>query len=204
MLFRSHSHHGALQEAKHVFLKNGLDDFLQQKEISILEIGLGTALNAILTCQKATQHDLKIQYTALEAYPVSEEELTALNYVSLLDDELAKSQYKLIHSVEWNQEQVLSDNFTICKIQDKLETFSFQENQYDIIYFDAFGPRVQAELWSLEIFKSLYASLKSDGLLVTYCAKGQVKRDLKAAGFVVESVPGPPGKREMTKAFKRD
>jgi tRNA U34 5-methylaminomethyl-2-thiouridine-forming methyltransferase MnmC len=199
-----HSHHGALQEAKHVFLKNGLDDYIDQKHISILEVGLGTGLNAILTCQKATASDLDIQYAALEAYPVSPEELEALNYESLLDDELARSQYRQMHSLGWNQEHIISNNFSIHKIHDKLEEYTFGENQFDIIYFDAFGPRVQGELWSLEIFQKLFASLKINGLLVTYCAKGQVKRDLKAAGFMVECVPGPPGKREMTKAFKRD
>ena len=199
-----HSHHGALQEAKHVFLKNGLDDYIDQKEISILEIGFGTGLNAILTCQKATTSNLAIHYTALEAYPVSAAELKALDYESLLDDEVARSQYQLIHNVEWNQKNIISENFSINKIQNKLEDCSFDENQFDIIYFDAFGPRVQGELWSLDIFKKLYASLKTNGLLVTYCAQGQVKRDLKSAGFVVECVPGPPGKREMTKAFKRE
>ncbi len=198
-----HSHHGALQEAKHVFLKNGLADYVSQKDINILEIGLGTGLNAILTCQEATIHDLKIDYTALEAYPVSEEELVALDYQSFLVDEVARKQYLQMHAVEWNEKHALSPNFTLHKIHDQLEACNFEENQFDIIYFDAFGPRVQGELWNLEIFQMLFNSLKKNGLLVTYCAKGQVKRDLKAAGFVVESVPGPPGKREMTKAFKR-
>ena len=199
-----HSHHGALQEAKHVFLRNGLDEYMPQREISILEIGLGTGLNAILTCQEATKHDLKINYTALEAYPVSEEELLALDYQSFLEDEVARNQYTKIHATEWNQKELISSNFNIHKILDQLENCNFEGNQFDIIYFDAFGPRVQEELWSLEIFQMLFNSLKSNGLLVTYCAKGQVKRDLKAAGFVVECVPGPLGKREMTKAFKRD
>lgn len=198
-----HSHHGALQEAKHVFLKNGLADYVSQKDINILEIGLGTGLNAILTCQEATIHDLKIDYTALEAYPVSEEELVALDYQSFLEDEVARKQYRQMHAVEWNEKHVLSPNFTLHKIHDQLEICNFGENQFDIIYFDAFGPRVQGELWSLEIFQMLFNALKENGLLVTYCAKGQVKRDLKAAGFIVECVPGPPGKREMTKAFKR-
>ncbi len=198
-----HSRHGALQEAKHVFLKNGLNDYLFQKTIHVLEIGLGTGLNAILTCQEASQHDLKVKYTALEAYPVSEEELIALNYQSFLNDEVATHQYNQIHAVRWNEKHQLSPNFTLHKIHNKLETCDFEQNQFDIIYFDAFGPRVQGELWSLDIFQKLFKSLKQDGLLVTYCAKGQVKRDLKAAGFVVESVPGPPGKREMTKAFKK-
>lgn len=198
-----HSHHGALQEAKHVFLKNGLDDYAHQKKVNILEIGLGTGLNAILTCQKATAEDLEIQYTAIEAYPVSADELVALNYESLLDDEVAKSHYQSLHAAEWNEKHAISKNFSISKIQAKLEICKFEENQFDIIYFDAFGPRVQGELWSLEIFQKLFNSLKANGLLVTYCAQGQVKRDLKSAGFVVECVPGPPGKREMTKAFKR-
>lgn len=199
-----HSHHGALQEANHVFLKNGLDDYSNQKQVSILEIGLGTGLNAILTCQKASAERLEIQYTAIEAYPVSADELQALNYESLLNDEVARSHYSAMHAAEWNQRHAISDNFSFHKIHDKLETYSFGEDQFDIIYFDAFGPRVQGELWSLEIFQKLFASLKKNGLLVTYCAQGQMKRDLKSAGFIVECVPGPPGKREMTKAFKRD
>ncbi len=198
-----HSSHGALQEAKHVFLKYGLECFKDQKEVSIFEVGFGTGLNAILTCEAAEINQQNIHYDGLEAYPVSAEEIEALDYVSLFENEESKANYLKIHAVSWDSDEVISPNFTLRKILQKLEEFTFETKQYDLIYFDAFGPRTQDDMWQLSHFEKLFYSLKPNGILVTYCAKGQVKRDLKSAGFTIEALPGPPGKREMTRAWKK-
>lgn len=198
-----HSSHGALQEAKHVFLKYGFECFKDQREISIFEVGFGTGLNAILTCEAAEVNQQNVHYDGLEAYPVSDEEIEALDYVSLFENEESKANYLKIHAVSWDSDEVISPNFTLRKILQKLEEFTFEAEQYDLIYFDAFGPRAQDDMWQLAHFEKLFGALKPNGILVTYCAKGQVKRDLKAAGFEIEALPGPPGKREMTRARKK-
>ena len=198
-----HSSHGALQEAKHVFLKYGLECFKDQKEISIFEVGFGTGLNAILTCEAAQINLQQIHYDGLEAFPVSAVEIEALDYISLFENTEIKANYLKMHVVNWDSDEVISPNFTLCKILQKLEEFTFEAEQYDLIYFDAFGPRTQEDMWQLAHFEKLFRALKPGGILVTYCAKGQVKRDLKAAGFEIEALPGPPGKREMTRALKK-
>lgn len=198
-----HSSHGAFQEAKHVFLKYGLECFKDQKEISIFEVGFGTGLNAILTCEAAQINLQQIHYDGLEAFPVSAVEIEALDYISLFENTEIKANYLKMHVVNWDSDEVISPNFTLCKILQKLEEFTFEAEQYDLIYFDAFGPRTQEDMWQLAHFEKLFRALKPGGILVTYCAKGQVKRDLKAAGFEIEALPGPPGKREMTRALKK-
>ena len=197
-----HSSHGALQEAEHVFIKNGIEAFKDEKHLSIFEMGFGTGLNAFLTCLNALENDLNIDYDGIEAYPVSIEEMNQLDYDSLKGSEYS-SIFNKIHSTSWNQKNEINSNFSLTKIENKIENFSFQKEKYNIVYYDAFGPRAQEEMWSLEIFQKLYTSIKEGGFLVTYCAKGQVKRDLKTAGFKIEALPGPPGKREMTRAWKR-
>ena len=197
-----HSSHGAVQEAKHVFLKYGLGEKLNQEEVSIFEVGYATGLNAILTYEFAKDHSLKINYDSIEAYPVTIEEVEYLDYVSLFECLELKEVYKKMHDDAWNESMLISNNFQLKKIHDKLERYQLQDNQYDIVFFDAFGPRVQEGMWSKSHFENLYNSMKSEGVFVTYCAKGQVKRDLKAVGFEVETLPGPPGKREMTRAIK--
>lgn len=198
-----HSSHGALQEAKHVFLKYGLNCFKDPREVSIFEVGFGTGLNAILTCEEAGINQQNIHYDGLEAYPVSAEEIEALDYISLFENAESKANYLKMHKVSWDSDEVISPNFTLRKILQKLEEFAFKAEQYDLIYFDAFGPRTQDDMWQLAHFEKLFDALKPNGILVTYCAKGQVKRDLKAAGFEIEVLPGPPGKREMTRAWKK-
>lgn len=197
-----HSSHGALQEARHVFLKHGFDLFGERTEISIFEVGFGTGLNAILTLQEAEKRRIHVHYAGIEAFPVSEEELKALAYETLLDDDTARLHYAEMHAAKWNVPQQVSDYFTLHKIHEKLEDFTFSGQQPDLVYFDAFGPRTQGDMWALEHFKKIYEALKPGGVLVTYCAQGQVKRDLKAAGFSIEALPGPPGKREMTRGRK--
>ncbi len=205
-----HSIHGAIQESNHVFIDAGLKPFVSGSSdlykggkgpLAILEIGLGTGLNAMLTYIETQKSDINIHYTAIEAYPVSADLIDQLNYVELLNAQNLQPVYTAIHACEWGRPVALSDQFTILKIKNTLQD-TVLENNYHLIYFDAFGPGVQPEMWTEEIFAKLYAVVEPGGCLVTYCAKGEVKRTLKRVGFTVESLPGPPGKREMVRARK--
>lgn len=198
-----HSTHGALQEARHVFLKNGLEQFAPNTAVKILEVGFGTGLNAILTLEAASKANLTIQYVGLEAYPVSTLEIEELNYADLFENQELKNLYQLMHRAPWNEVVEILPGFSLEKRHEKMETFEAQFEQFDLIYFDAFGPRTQPEMWELPVLQKMYRITRENGFLVTYCAKGQVKRDLKTVGYEVEVLPGPPGKREMTRAFKR-
>jgi tRNA U34 5-methylaminomethyl-2-thiouridine-forming methyltransferase MnmC len=191
-----HSKHGAVQEALHVFIKSGLS-LIEKPEIRVLEVGFGTGLNCLLTHEKAKQIEKKIIYTGLEAFPVSKVELSQLAYESLPEISSVKQELQTIHDSPWEELIEIAPDFMLRKIQTKLEDFQPEKAVFDLIYFDAFGPRVQPEMWTLDIFKKLFNSLSRDGILVTYCAKGQVRRDLIEVGFQVEKIPGPPGKREM-------
>ncbi|MFM8596426.1 MAG: tRNA (5-methylaminomethyl-2-thiouridine)(34)-methyltransferase MnmD [Flavobacteriales bacterium] len=202
-----HSRHGSVQEARHVFIQHGLNYVIQAQKkdntanlnFQILEVGFGTGLNALLTLQEAIQHtDLNIAYTSYETQPVPQEIWSQLNYIN---EKGAAHVYDNLMQATWNEKSQLHTNFDILKIDKAIQDLD-QEKQFDLIYFDAFGPRAQAEMWDVSVFKLLHRSLKPNGVLVTYCAMGQFKRDLKSLGFVVESLPGPPGKREMTRAVK--
>ncbi len=195
-----HSKHGAIQEAYHVFIKNGLSLF-EGKSISILEIGLGTALNTFITFLESQKSLQTIDYVGVEAYPISAEEVLQMNYVSELDAEKERPIFELIHQSNWEEKNVISSNFTLTKRKQFFDEIS-DENQFDLIYFDAFGYRVQPELWSTEIFEKMYKALKVNGVLVTYAARGVVKRSMIEVGFNVEKLAGPPGKREMFRATK--
>ena len=196
-----HSHHGALQEANHVFLAHGLAYFNQLDEISIFEMGLGTGLNAFLTAVEAENKNLKIKYTGVEAFPVNSEEIKALGYENLMGG-IHNDIFHKIHDSKWGYFESITNNFSLCKIHERIESVILEPNSFDLIYYDAFGPRAQDEMWTVELFQKMYDSLKKGGVLVTYCAKGQVKRNLKQVGFKIEALPGPPGKREMTRAIK--
>jgi len=197
-----HSTHGALQESRHIFIQNGLEFFRNQPSVNIFEIGFGTGLNALLSVQFAVENQISMHYDSIEAFPISREEAEALNYGSLFSEKWQNLSLE-IHDFPWNESIAVNEYFQLTKIFHALETWSLPTNFYDCIFFDAFSPRVQNELWTPSIFQNMFNSLKLGGLLTTYCAKGQVKRDLKSAGFDVENVPGPPGKREMTLAWKR-
>lgn len=197
-----HSTHGALQEAKHVFLKNGFDQLKANTSAKIFEVGFGTGLNAILTLEAAMKANICVHYVGLEAFPVSNTEIEQLNYGELFEDEVLKSFYKSLHDAPWNEIVEISPFFFLEKRHEKMTDFQANEAQFDVIYFDAFGPRTQPEMWELSVLQKMNQITKQNGFLVTYCAKGQVKRDLKTAGFQVEVLPGPPGKREMTRAQK--
>lgn len=197
-----HSKHGAIQEAYHVFIKNGLNTFNCQP-VCLLEIGFGTGLNAFITYLEAKKSNQKIDYYGVEAYPISTEEISQMNYVTELNATSEREVFKLIHDCEWELNNKIAALFALTKRKQFFEQIN-DEDKFDLIYFDAFGYRVQPELWSTEIFRKMYKSLKSKGTLVTYAARGVVKRSLIEVGFKVEKLPGPPGKREMFRATKSE
>ena len=196
-----HSKHGAIQEAYHVFIKNGLDGFKNESEISILEIGFGTGLNCFISFLEAQKYGLNIHYMGVEAYPVKQEEIDKLNYVAELNSENQQVIFDKIHLFSWNENHELSTNFSLLKKEQFFEDIN-EIDTFNLIYFDAFGARVQPELWTESIFKKMYQALKRNGVLVTYSAKGSVRRAMQEVGFTVERLPGPPGKREMLRATK--
>ncbi len=195
-----HSKHGAIQEAQHVFIKNGLSLFPNQP-ISILEIGFGTGLNAFITFLESKKFHQTINYVGVEAYPVKASEVLAMNYVDELQALDQKNIFEKMHESNWNENVSFDPYFSLTKRKqffDEIEDFE----QFNLIYFDAFGYRVQPELWSTAIFKKMFDSLKPGGKLVTYAARGVVKRSMISVGFTVEKLQGPPGKREMFRASK--
>ncbi|MFV8340926.1 tRNA (5-methylaminomethyl-2-thiouridine)(34)-methyltransferase MnmD [Flavobacterium sp. XS2P39] len=195
-----HSKHGAIQEAQHVFIKNGLSLF-ENSQVSILEIGFGTGLNAFITFLEARKMNQSIDYVGVEAYPISSEEVLLMNYVEELNAGSEDAVFKKMHESNWGEQLVLSNEFALTKRKQFFEEIDDLE-KFDLIYFDAFGYRVQPELWSTKIFEKMYNSLKPKGVLVTYAARGVVKRSMIEVGFTVEKLEGPPGKREMFRARK--
>ena len=200
-----HSMHGAVQEARHVFLKMGLDFWMNenpdQNSLHILEIGFGTGLNALLTLMHAEKSSVNLLYEGVEAYPVSSEELAQLNYLEAADAQAFEAVFEKMHQTPWEQTEIITEAFQLKKRKQTFETLEDQD-QHDLIYFDAFGARVQPELWEEPIFQKMSNALKPGGVLVTYAAKGSVRRAMQAVGFKVERLPGPPGKREMLRAVK--
>ena len=196
-----HSKFGAIQEARHVFIKNGLS-LLNDKSVSILEIGFGTGLNAFITFLEAQEKGLNVDYFGLEAYPVSFEEAMSMEYVtSLKDADFGQEAFELMHKSPWNVPVKIASFFNLLKLEKKFQDIN-DSNAYELIYFDAFGFRVQPELWSESIFLKMYTALRPGGVLVTYAAKGSVRRAMVSVGFLVERLEGPPGKREMLRATK--
>ncbi len=195
-----HSKHGAIQEAYHVFIKSGLSLF-EGKPVSILEIGFGTGLNAFITYLESQKVNQTIDYVGVEAYPVQVEEALQMNYVSELNASNEKDVFDKMHQISWEEKHTISSNFSLIKRKQFFQDIT-DENAFDLIYFDAFGFRVQPELWSLEIFKKMYAALKPNCVLVTYACRSSIKNTMLECGFKVEKLPGAPGKREMLRAIK--
>lgn len=195
-----HSFHGAVQEAFHVFIKNGLDLY-QNRALRILEIGFGTGLNAFITLLESQRRNLSISYCGVEHFPVSWEEAKQLDYPKALDALENKAVFELMHTAAWEKEIDITPNFTLRKENIDFKDINERE-MFDLIYFDAFGARVQPELWTVTIFNNMFKALDSGGYLVTYAAKGSVRRAMQEVGFTVERLPGPPGKREMLRAKK--
>lgn len=198
-----HSMHGAMQESMHVFIDAGLHLFKNaDSPVHILEIGFGTGLNALLTAIEAEKLNLPVDYTALEKYPLTVDEMLQLNYGEVVENEKAKKLLFGLHDVKWEEKVKIQESFTLRKHKTDIKVYG-SSVEYDLIYFDAFAPSAQPDLWTVEVFEHMYASLKTGGVLVTYCVKGDVRRAMKAADFEVEKIPGPPGKREMARAWKR-
>lgn len=195
-----HSKFGAIREAYHVFIQNGLA-LTQGQPIAVLEIGFGTGLNAFITYLETLKSGQQIDYTGVEAYPVAADEAAMLNYVGELGADGQKDIFSLMHSIQWGAPVQLSEKFGLTKRQQFFQHIDDSE-AFDLIYFDAFGYHAQPELWSEEIFAKMYAALKKDGVLVTYACRTVIKNAMLAVGFKVEKLAGPPGKREMLRAYK--
>lgn len=192
-----HSTHGAVQESAHVFIKNGFDKISDlKKEVHILEVGFGTGLNAFLTLEQAVHKAKNTIYTAIEPYSLSLHEVDQLNYKNFVDKSLHQNYFRQLHELSFDQLHQLNDHFQLIKYRDELLNCQFLQ-QFDMIYYDAFGPRAQPEMWEVPPLEKAVNALRPGGVFVTYCVKGSVKRTLKSLGMQVDKLPGPPGKREM-------
>ena len=194
-----HSTFGALAESRHVFIDAGLKMLLPKSSsgISILEIGFGTGLNALLSLSESINYGRRIEYTSVEPFPLEKDIWGKLNYPDLLDDKRAGEWFEKMHTGEWNKELEIDKDFYLSKMCCSLQDYNADGRKFDLIYFDAFGPDIQPELWTEEIFEKISDMTATGGILVTYSAKGSVRRALQSAGFSVERIPGPRGKREM-------
>lgn len=197
-----HSIHGALQESMHVFIQAGLRHLSHLKELTIFEVGFGTGLNAYLTYAEALKTSQRINYVSIEAYPLEQEISNELNFNQFFDFDEHGLLLRKFHETAWNETAVISPDFKLLKVKASLPEYNHRQ-YYHLVYFDAFGPDFQPEMWTQEIFDKIYEAMHPGGILVTYCAKGVVRRMLKSAGFEVERIPGPPGKREMMRAIKK-
>ncbi len=197
-----HSVNGAIQESKHVFIDAGLHQ-VEKEKINILEIGFGTGLNTFLTLLDTLSSGKRIDYITLEAYPLKDSITEKLNYSSHFSD-IDKNLFTDLHSAEWEKETIITSSFFLTKIEADFTIFDFSrfEHTFDLIYFDAFAPDKQPQMWTQPLFDKLYRVTAESGILTTYCAKGAVRRMLQQAGYRVERLPGPPGKREMLRAVK--
>ena len=195
-----HSIHGAIKEAEHVFLKMGLDEYLPHNGTSlhVFEVGFGTGLNALLSVKWSQTKQQSVEYTSIEKHPVSKEEFQQLNYGNMVDE---VDLYTKITNANWTEFIEISTKFKLRKLELDLVKDPLPKG-FDIVFFDAFAPNKQPELWDTSVFEKVYSIMNKNGLLVTYCCQGQAKRNMISAGFLVEKVPGPPGKREMLRARK--
>lgn len=200
-----HSTHGAAQESQHVFIKNGLDFFIEKNipdEINILEVGFGTGLNALLTARQIQDSKIKVHYTSLEAFPISIDIADQLSYSNHVVFPHSKQLFMSLHESGWNEPVSILANFTLEKRKITLQESIFRPSEFDVVFFDAFAPNKQPEMWEVGILEKVVQAMKPKGVFVTYCAKGQLKRDLKSFGMIIETLSGPPGKREMVRALK--
>lgn len=196
-----HSENGAITEANHVFIQAGLN-FAKQNELSIFEMGFGTGLNAILTLLEIKKSDRKISYECIESDPLKYAQAVEMDYVELPELSSLKDAFEKMHTAGSNELIRLDAQFSFRKYISKIQRQALESNKYDLVYYDAFSPKVQGELWQKDVLAKISDSMKSGGILVTYCAQGAFKRTLKELKMHVENIPGPPGKREMTRAIK--
>lgn len=196
-----HSTYGALQESNHIYIQAGLKQALlnYREGLNVFEMGFGTGLNALLSVQAAINNKRPIHYQAVELHPISPDEAAKLNYTAQLSD--SGPTFSLLHSSAWEEDIVINPLFTLHKSHDSITSLQVDKH-FHVIYYDAFAPDVQPELWGPAIFEKLYNWLYPEGILVTYCSKGSVRRTMQSAGFRVEKLAGPPGKREILRAIK--
>jgi tRNA U34 5-methylaminomethyl-2-thiouridine-forming methyltransferase MnmC len=195
-----HSVHGARQESMHVFIENGLQYFAESTspaEISVLEVGFGTGLNALLALEAASSLKILVRYTTLESHPLEPMIWKQLNFASADQSR----NFEVLHEAAWASEKFVHDHFCLLKINQTLQEVKFSQN-YDVIFFDAFAPSKQPEMWELPMLRKVVERMTANAVFVTYCAKGQLKRDLRDLGLNVQTLAGPPGKKEMVRALK--
>jgi len=208
-----HSRHGAIQESKHIFIQHGLLHWLNNQapsSVNLLEVGLGTGLNVLLTHLALLTKPVHTTYTGLEPYPIPWQYIRRFNYAAQLAQQKncpitykgLQATFEKLHQGAATSFCKLSDYFLLKKSNRSLQDFSAPPNTFDIVYFDAFSPNKQPAMWSVDLLQKVYHMMKHHGIMVTYCAQGKLKRDLKRLGMHVESLPGPPGKKEMTRARK--
>lgn len=198
-----HSTFGAVQESRHVFIRHGLLSLPTKKSpLEILEVGFGTGLNALLTLIESRSLGLQVHYVTLEPFPLVKEEYELLNYPEILEGDHKTRSFFAFHQCEWEKDVEISEGFAFHKSRTGLKEASLLPGSFDLVYYDAFGPDTQPELWEQPVFEKVFRTMRPGGILVTYSAKGAVRRALKGCGFKVEKLPGPPGKREMTWAMK--
>jgi tRNA U34 5-methylaminomethyl-2-thiouridine-forming methyltransferase MnmC len=200
-----HSHHGAIQESTHVFIDAGLKYVLNNltvPDIHIFEMGFGTGLNALLTLIEAEKLQKPVHYTAIELYPLQQNEINSLNYCKQLKRTDLEPFFQLLHQCEWEKDIRITPLFTFNKIKVNLINFSTCQ-PFNLVYFDSFAPAAQPEHWTTEVFEKLFSILLPGGILVTYCSKSIVRKAMQAAGFVVTKIPGPHGKRDMVRAIRK-
>lgn len=198
-----HSTHGALQESLHVFIRHGLEHLIDKNNpidtVRIFEVGFGTGLNALLTCNWSREKKYSIEYSSIESFPLREDVWKHLNYAHAPEEQRIFQQ---LHSCKWNEVVTIHERFKLLKLSTTLQEVRLEKETYDVVYFDAFAPNKQPEMWELPMLEKINQAMNARGVFVTYCAKGQLKRDLRALGLNVETLPGPPGKKEMVRATK--
>ncbi len=193
-----HSTYGAIQESQHIYINAGMH-CSHKNPLTIFEMGFGTGLNAYLTYLKANKNKIQTFYYSIEKFPLDLNIVSKLNYPHLIGNKF--EVYNKMHECKWNELINLSPYFQLLKIKADIKKFIINF-RYDVVYFDAFGPDVQPCLWKKQIFEKIINSLNTNGIFITYSAKGEVKRNLKNLNMKIETIPGPKGKREIIRAFK--
>ena len=202
-----HAYNGAVTESEYVYIENGLKYYLSsiegsiQKPIRILEFGFGTGLNTILTILESQKLEQEIEYTTAEPFPLPSDIVKNLNHGDLLSAQTAE-HFNRVHNAQWNQDVRLFNSFKLYKAHSRIEDLPIETKPFDIIYYDAFAPSKQPDAWEIDVLRKCHTLLKTGGLLVTYCANGQFKRNLKSLDFKLDQIEGPMGRKEMTRAWK--